>query len=82
MPGGAEFAGRVLAKIPKLGLKGIESAEDYAADLLKSRDIRVRKETFLALLQYYHGKPVQPVQAKLDAPAGINVYIHRVGAKS
>jgi hypothetical protein len=56
---GKGFASRVLDKIKSLKMAGIESADDYALDILKARDAE-SKSFFKLLLAYQLGKPVQP----------------------
>ena len=62
---GKGFASGVLARIKELKLKNgdqkeIQSAEDYALDMLSARDAEARS-FFKLLLAYRLGKPVQPV---------------------
>lgn len=66
---GKGFASRVLDRIGELKLLevkadgkpggAIQNAEDYALDVLRSRDAAAR-EMFKLLLAYQLGKPVQP----------------------
>jgi hypothetical protein len=67
---GKGWATKVLNRIGELQLKAagedgkpgkdIQSAEDYALDILRLRDAESRS-FFKLLLAYKHGKPVQPV---------------------
>lgn len=82
LPGGSAFAERVLRRIPECNLKGIKSAEDYALSLLSAADVRVRKETFLALLYQQFGKPPMAIEHRGNQPVGINVTVRTVGSKS
>lgn len=84
LPGGAAFASAVLARLRDHDIPGmgrIKDAEEYALKLLAANDIRVQKETFLALLYWMYGKPVQPVDHNPDnKPVRIGVTIRRIGA--
>lgn len=55
---GTGFATRVLGRIKELKLKDIESAEDYALDILRKRDMEARS-FFRYMLDRQYGKPVQ-----------------------
>lgn len=55
---GTGFATGVLGRIKELKLQNIESAEDYALDILKSRDSEARA-FFRYMLDRQYGKPVQ-----------------------
>lgn len=61
---GKGFATRVLSRLKELKLQTgsheIRSAEDYALDILRTRDAEARA-FFKLLLAYQLGKPVQPV---------------------
>lgn len=80
------FAGRVLARIGELGLPNIESAEDYALDLLRSRDERVRKETFMDLMNREYGRA--PIGVSVgkggdpDGDGGVRVTVEFIGASA
>jgi hypothetical protein len=62
------FAARVLARIGELGLRDpvsgrtIKDLEDYALHLLAYADVRVRKETFLDLVNRSYGRAPLAVQ--------------------
>jgi|SRR5579884_103100 len=81
------FAARVLARIGELGLPNIQSAEDYALDLLRSRDERVRKETFQDLMNRTYGRaPIGVSVGKggedSEGDGGVRVTVEFIGASA
>src|SRR4029077_2156405 len=78
-PGGAGFALAVLNRIGKLKLRGIKDYEDYALELLKAQDVRVRKEVFIALLLWLFGKPAQAVELSNAAGQPFEIVVRNIG---
>lgn len=56
---GKGFATRVLSRIKELNLKSINSAEDYALDILKRQSLAGEDSFFRYMVDRQFGKPVQ-----------------------
>ena len=78
------IAGKILQRIGELKLKGIKNTEDYALQLLGSKDERIRKEFFIELMHQEYGRPVTKTETThdFDPNAPLRIVIEHIGRPS